>query len=206
MGFDKKMEAHCVNTRTKLRKQQLKREQEDTMELLRRIQSGSKKHKKRRARAHTSSEEEDNDTDSDKEMVHSKSFENGAQISLVDGQGIAFAHGVIVDDEPSTDELTRLHGTEEIQFVVGHWKEVSIRSLVHGWNAHRLESDMVYTNEGENIGSKHRKVGELKHLTSFIIWHEYVKPRVRAIKQSRASKASRRKKGKQDKDDESDSE
>ena len=78
MGFDKKMEAHCVNTRTKLRKQQLKREQEDTMELLRRIQSGSKKHKKRRARAHTSSEEEDNDTDSDKEMVHSKSFENGA--------------------------------------------------------------------------------------------------------------------------------
>ena len=54
-GFDKKTEAHCVNTRTKLRKQQLKREQEDTMELLRRIQSGSKKHKKRRARAHTSS-------------------------------------------------------------------------------------------------------------------------------------------------------
>lgn len=188
MGFDKKMDAYITNARTKQRKQLRRAENLEA-----RVGKTARESPKKRARDEEyeqgpgSSSEDGGDAGG---AVRARKWQTGAQISFVDGNGDPFAHGQVLDDEPCTAALQRSFGVDDDvdEFPVGLWKLVTIKVVVRGWNTFELEADMVYSETSDKIAQKQRKISELAQLRAFIVWHEYVAPRVRAVKSSGSHK------------------
>jgi hypothetical protein len=114
-------------------------------------------------------------------------FKPGTPISIVDNNGTAMAHGVLLDDEPTVSGQD-LCG----EFAVGHFKLIQLRALVRGWGHTTLQRDEVFDFECQPFNAKHRKLQELMAVgegndgdEGIYIWHGYVKPRIRAEQKKR---------------------
>jgi hypothetical protein len=157
-------------------------------------ENNNTRRKKRKWYKVYSDEDEDDDTPQGAELstdgaTSSSSpqhFMAGAPITIVDADGIAMAHGNMVDDEPEVS-----HQPSCAKYDSGTFKLIKLNSVVRGCGTTILRVDEVF--DGECMPYAREKKRRLDHLLNapnehvdseardgFYIWHEYVKPRIRA--------------------------
>ena len=126
-----------------------------------------------------------------------RKFHQGSSISLVDGAGNAVAHGAIVDDEPELDVTLAEEAMDMIatHFQKGSWWKVVQLTSVAGKRSSSLEieKDHVFGPHGEVLNATQRRIANLVGLDSIVIWHDWVRARVRAIKQPSKRPAKKKK-------------
>jgi hypothetical protein len=118
-------------------------------------------------------------------------YRTNDQISFLGHGDEVMAHGSILDGEPDTS-----HSSEMLQYEhSGYWKYVDITSVARGWGATALASDAVYNEHCTSLGKdKHRTLAALEKRgdDGFMIWHEYVVPRVRPKKGAKFDEKKRK--------------
>ena len=131
-----------------------------------------------------------------KNMVDLVSYDFGEQITIVDGINQPLAHGCVLDDEPTVS----IRGVEERWQKPGWWKRIKITTILPKCKTITIDEDHVYYADGDRISTKCDRtlkalmdvtytsdvVGEEPHgdLEGFIIFHQWVVPRMRGAKRS----------------------
>ena len=119
-------------------------------------------------------------------------FKTSTPISLVGDDGAAMAHGRIMDNEPDVS-AQKMCGA----FVPGLYKKIDLLNIVRGWGSTVLQRDEIFDSDLQPFASKKRKLQELLNYNEgadgLYIWHEYVRPRIRAVQKKRAPNGSRKK-------------
>ena len=143
--------------------------------------------------------------------VNLVSYDFGEQITIVDGINEPLAHGCILDDEPDV----HLHGMEERWQKPGWWKKIQITTILPKCRSVTIDADHVYYADGDKITTKHDRtlkalmdvvytsttVGEEPHPDheGFIIFHQWIVPRMRGAKRTQAPQGTSVKTGKKQK-------
>ena len=113
----------------------------------------------------------------------------GMLISLRDDDGDAFAHGSVIDGEPSPDifDDNALVSAEHVE--PGWWVHVKITSVVDP--RIKLLPDCVFSHDGQELPNNDRTPKALQELEDgIVIWHEYVVARKMGKKKPRRSSSS----------------
>ena len=125
-------------------------------------------------------------------------FQNREQISLVDANGEACAHGCVLDVEPDLiifDHQDLVH--KEFQ-QPGLWVEVKFTSLVRGNSELKVHEDSVFDKDGDVLTADFRTPSGLTKQDRVIIYHQWIVPRLRGVgksgKSGKRDKKSARKK------------
>ena len=115
-----------------------------------------------------------------------RTYKSGDLMSIVDGDGVAIAHGHILDAEPPLDVFNDndLVSTESCQ--PNWWLLCKITTLTK--NSVELQKDSVFHADGTTMNRTELRCSAMKDFEDgFIIWHAYVVPRMR-----NTTKASRK--------------
>ena len=114
-------------------------------------------------------------------------FQPGAPISIQSSDEV-LAHGCVIDGEPDAsvlfDDQDLVH--EEVR-LPSLWLIVKLVTVVRGAGDDILMEDHVFFSDGCAMNDQERKVKYLardQKENGFLIWHEWVVPRVRAAKKA----------------------
>ena len=108
------------------------------------------------------------------------------KVTLVDNDGDGFAHGVIIDGEPSPSVWLN-SSIDNSEDPPAFWVLMKVTSVTN--NAIDLPSDSCFAHDGADLSKNQLRPKALEELEGgILIWHDYVRPRMLAakiVKQSR---------------------
>ena len=108
------------------------------------------------------------------------------KVTLLDADGDAFAHGVVIDGEPDPsvwDNSSADYSTDPS----GYWVIMKLTSIVS--NAIDLPADSCFAHDGHDLAKSQLKPKALMELEEgFLVWHDYLRPRMLAPKTVKKSK------------------
>ena len=116
-------------------------------------------------------------------------WKHGVLISLQDDDGDAFAHGSVVDGEPTPDifDDNEMVSAEHVE--PRWWVHVKITSVVDP--RIKLPPDCVFSHDGVVLPDNDRTPKALQELEDgIVIWHEYVVARKMGKKKPRRTSSS----------------
>ena len=184
LEFDNRMEAMCSNMRTKhakALKRKRKMERRSTGDSDDDSDSDTSTTPQKSKRKRTSKPNSDSEDEGDDGMATVRSWKVNDLATLICGEGNAIAHAQILDDEPDLSEHNAQN--DEFTFEQSHWKEVNITAIIRGYSQFEIAKDQVYTSDGLAFDDhRKRRLHELQHLDSVVIWHDYLRPRMRSTK------------------------
>lgn len=113
-------------------------------------------------------------------------FKRGDQITIVDGDGEALAHGNMHDAEPDLDDLIQNAPIAESCCESTFWKKVTITTVVKGSSNHALDKDVAFGMDGCELKEYQRKLSNLSREDWFYIWgtEDVLVPRIRATRKN----------------------
>ena len=101
-------------------------------------------------------------------------------MTLVDNEGDGFAHGVIIDGEPSPSVWLN-SSMDNSEDPPAFWVLMKVTSVTN--NAVDLPSDSCFAHDGADLSKNQLRPKALEELEEgILIWHDYVRPRMLASK------------------------
>ena len=125
----------------------------------------------------------DDDDDEEEEL---KIWKFNDKVSMLDADGDAFAHGVVLDGEPDSSiwDSSRADNSTDPS---GYWVIMKLTSIVS--NAIDLPADACFAHDGRDLCKNELKPKALMELEEgFLVWHDYLCPRMLAPKSVKKSK------------------
>ena len=115
------------------------------------------------------------------------------KVTLVDNDNDGFAHGVVVDGEPDPsiwDNCSKDFSADPS----GFWVVMKVTSVSN--NAIDLPADSCFAHDGADLNKHQLKPKGLCELQDgILIWHDYLRPRMLALKTPQKSKTKEPVKG-----------
>jgi hypothetical protein len=112
------------------------------------------------------------------------------KVTLLDADGDAFAHGVVIDGEPSPTIWNNSNSKVATNYAddpAGYWVVMKLTSVVN--NAIDLPADSCFAHDGHDLAKSQLKPKALMELEEgFLVWHDYLRPRMLAPKTVKKSK------------------
>jgi hypothetical protein len=127
-------------------------------------------------------------------MVNVVKYSTGDHISLIDGNDVVIAHGVMMDDEPDVEELFKETGrVHESSRIPGHWCIIAITDVVRGCGKLVIDAGHAFWPNGQDMNAQERTIQAIFEEcvdNGFIIFHQWIVPRRRHFKKKPKSRAS----------------
>ena len=127
--------------------------------------------------AHTSIRSGSKTAEADMVVSDRETPNNGDKITLVDAYGEIIGHGDMVEAEVHPDQLPEFVPSRHR--VIGKWCEVDRVARLRGMDVD-FKKDEVFASQDDGCHVLKKNARTLKSLVKgpFVIWHEYVTPRV----------------------------